>query len=302
MTTSQFDSSGLQYAWNSSSISVAETCLRKYKYQIIDGWQSKGSSVHLLFGGAYAKALETYFKLVMGEMVTREEAIRTIVRNALIDTWDRERAAPMEFIHNAKTRENLIRSIVWYFEQFAEDTMPTIRLSDGRPAVEHSFAFEVDNGIVFAGHLDRLVQYGDHVYVQDQKTTGHTLTPRFFDQFSPNTQMSMYTFAGRTIFGGPVRGVVIDAAQIAVGFTQFSRGFTSRTESELNEWYDDAMYWIETARHATREQHFPKNSASCGNYGGCAFRHICARAPSVRDAFLDGDFVRGQALNPLEER
>lgn len=301
-TPSQFDSHGLQYAWNSSSIKAVETCLRYYKYVYLDGWSRPTNSPHLIFGAAYAKALETFFKLTLGEGMDREDAIRQIVREALIGTWDTETNSPWVSTHNAKTRENLIRSIVWYFEQFADDTMPTIRLADGRPAVEHTFAFPVDNGIVFAGHMDRLVQYGDHVYVQDQKTTKDTLTPHFFEQFSPDTQMSMYTFAGKTIFGGPVRGVVIDAAQIAVGFTQFQRGFTSRSEAELNEWYDDAMYWIEVGRRATREQHFPKNTTSCGNYGGCAFRHICARAPSVRDAFLQGNFVKRTPLNPLEER
>jgi hypothetical protein len=306
ISRSPFDASGVQFAWNASSIKLVETCLRLYQYVGLEGWRGKSQNAHLIFGAAYAKALETFFKLSIGENMPREEAIREVVSQALYATWeygpDGTGGAPWASTHNTKTRENLIRSIIWYLDFWAEDPMPTVKLASGAPAVEHTFAFEVDNGILFAGHIDRLVEYGDHVYVQDQKTTYMTLTPRFFDQFSPDTQMSMYTFAGKTIFGGPVRGVVIDAAQVAVGFTQFMRGFTSRSEGELNEWYDDAMYWIEVGRKATREQHFPKNTTSCGNYGGCAFRHICSRAPSVRQNFLEGDFVRGTPMNPLEER
>lgn len=203
--------------------------------------------------------------------------------------------------HNSKTRENLIRSIVWYIDHFADDSAKVLQTSQG-PAVEQNFVFEVDNGILFAGHLDRIVEYAGEQYVMDQKTTGGTISPRWFEQFKPNTQMSMYTLAGKMILNSPVKGVIIDGAQIAVGFTRFERGFTFRTEAELEEWYDSAMYHIEAAQRATREQRFPMNTASCGNYGGCEFRHICGRDPSVRDQFLRGDFEKGARLDPLDQR
>ena len=204
--------------------------------------------------------------------------------------------------HNAKTRENLIRTIVWYLDQFQEDVTTTLILADGTPAVEYSFALPVDNGIIFSGHIDRVVEYADAPYVQDQKTTGTTITPRYFEGYSPDTQMSMYTFAGKIIYNAPIKGVMIDAAQIAVGFTRFERGFAFRTDDQLNEWYDNAMYHIESARIATRENHFPMNTSSCGNYGGCEFRDICARSPSVRPQFLKGKFVQGKRWDPLDPR
>ena len=161
---------------------------------------------------------------------------------------------------------------------------------------------DLDNGVIFSGHIDRLVEFGGKTYVQDQKTTGTTITQRFFNQFNPDTQMSMYTFAGKALFGVPVAGVMIDGAQIAVGFTRFERGFSYLDSGSLNEWYDDAMYHVETARHATRENFFPKNTASCGNYGGCEFRHICSRGPSVREQFLKADFEKQPRWDPLESR
>ena len=205
--------------------------------------------------------------------------------------------------HNTKTRENLIRTIVWYLEQFGpDDAVSTLILSDGSAAVEHSFALPVDDGIIFAGHLDRMGIYSGDTYVQDQKTTGTTITQRYFEGFNPDTQMSMYTFAGKIIFGIPVKGVIIDAAQIAVGFSRFERGFTFRVDAQLNEWYDHTMYHIETARRATKENYFPMNRSSCGNYGGCEFRDICSRAPSVREQFLKGKFVKGARWDPLTPR
>ena len=44
------------------------------------------------------------------------------------------------------------------------------------------------------------------------------------------------------------------------------------------------------------------NPSSCGNYGGCEFRHICSKSPQVREMFLKGDFSKGAVWNPLERR
>lgn len=333
-----FDKNGVQFAWNASSITLAETCLRKYQLTQLECWQPSRKSVHLLFGGHYATALEHYFKHTALGM-SPEDALIEIVREALLNTWERPECAacggegqimtasgaggvhhevkepceecdgtgkgeagPWVSDHNAKTRENLIRSIVWYFEHFKKDPTEIVHFSDGKPAVEVSFALDVDDGIVFAGHLDRLVEYSGDQFVMDQKTTGSTISPKFFDQFKPDTQMSMYTFAGKATLNQSVKGVIIDGAQIAVGFTRFERGYTFRTDSELNEWYDGAMYHIEAARKATRENFFPMNTASCGNYGGCPFRNICGKSPQVRTQFLKADFVQGTPLDPLEQR
>lgn len=308
--TKSFDDDGLQFAWNSTSIKLAETCLRKYQLTMIEGWQPKFPSPHLRFGGHYATALEHFHKHLASGM-DREDALCEVVHEALIATWEHdldedgnripESGHPWNSMHNLKTRENLIRTIVWYLDHFAEDTTETIQLESG-PAVELSFTLEVDNGLLFAGHLDRLVTYGDDQFVMDQKTTGSTLTARYFEQYKPDTQMSMYSFAGMMMLNAPVKGVIIDAAQIAVGFSRFERGFTFRTDEELNEWYDTAMYHIEAARLATRENFFPMNPSSCGNFGGCQFRHICGRDPAHREQFLKADFERGIPFDPLEQR
>lgn len=306
---------GIQFAWSASTIKMAETCLRYYQYTMIEGWHSRNPGPHLRFGGHYATAIEHFHKrIALGE--AREDALRGVVREVLEATWDRTAGekdefgnvlseptgAPWSSDHNLKNRETLVRSIVWYLEQFAEDTALPVLLGDNTPAVELSFSLSADDDILLVGHLDRLANYADNLYVMDQKTTGTTISQRFFEGFSPDTQMSLYTFAGSAIFGAPISGVIIDAAQIAVGFTRFERGFTFRTKGQLNEWYDGAMTTIQRAQAATRENHFPQNPSACGNYGGCVFRTICSRDPGARKNFLAGDFIQGGGYDPLERR
>jgi hypothetical protein len=313
---------GVQVAWDSTSLNLAQTCLRKYQYVMMEGWQPRDKSVHLLFGGWFASAVELFHKR-RAEKVSYEDALAEVTQTAMAWTWEYqlpdgqwvfEEQVPKDIqvlapgrpwtpdYPGAKNRETLIRTIIWYLEHYKDDPLETMVLQDGKPAVELSFQFNLTDDLVYCGHIDRLVNYNGEVYVQDQKTTGTTLSPRFFEAFNPDVQMSGYTFAGQIIFNAPVKGVVIDAAQIAVGFTRFERGFTFRTQPQLEEWRANAIYHIETAQAAARANFFPMNTASCGNYGSCQFRAVCGRHPQVREQFLKADFVRGPSWDPLTPR
>lgn len=299
-----YDSSNRQFGWDATSIELAQTCLRKYYYKNIRGLQPKYKSVHLIFGGHYATALEHFFKYRATDH-SIEDALARVVHETLTDTWNYETNTPVQFDHNAKTRTNLVRTIVWYVDQFATEAASVItthHLSDGTPAVELSFTLDIDDNLILCGHLDTVVEYGEDLFVMDQKTTGGTIGTYFFEGFKPSNQMSLYTWAGKAIMHSPVSGVIIDGAQIAVGFTRFERGFVHYTQAELDEWFEDARYTIDLARMASERNTFPMNRASCGNYGGCEFRRICSRAPAVRENYIAADFDVAPRWDPLVPR
>lgn len=328
-TNKSFNSRGVQFVWDSTSLKLAEECPRKYKYTLIDGWQAPGRSVHLDFGAWYATALEHFHKLRAGGM-SYDDAVCEVVSEALISSWVRnweainepssqtdyvfrtigdikERSrigegSPWESGHNLKTRETLIRTIIWYLDQFQDDSMSTVILADGKPAVELSFLIPISDDLFLSGHMDRLVEYSGDIFVTDNKTTGSTISARYFDGWNPDIQMSMYTFAGKMIYKMPISGVVIDAAQIAVGFTRFERGFTFRSTEQLDEWYDQVQYLIQETQAYTKEDYFPMRTSACGNYGGCQFRDVCSRSPSVRDNFLRAKFIQGPTWDPAARR
>lgn len=299
---------GVQFAWDATSLDLAQSCPRKYYYKIVRGIAPKTTSVHLLFGGIYASALENFYKYrALGDSI--DEAEIKVVREAMIASWDSDRNCALTFEHTAKTRPNLIRTIVWYIEQFAvesDDGLQTYHLADGKPAVELSFSVELNSNILYCGHLDRVVQMSDEFYVMDQKTTGGTVGTYYFDSFKPNNQMSGYALAGQIMLHSPVRGVIIDAAQIAVNFTRFERGITSRSKDELDEWLQNTVYTIEQFQSLTRragddEKKWPMNPTACGNYGGCEFRTLCQRSPKVRENYIKSDFVPHN-WDPVKER
>lgn len=270
---------------------------------MIVGLQTKEANVHFIFGGIYAKALEEFFKF-RAEGDDHEAALIKTVKSAMIQSWDAENHCPKPFIHASKSRENLIRTIVWYLEQYGhetEDGLKTYHLQNGKPAVELSFTIELSDDILYCGHLDRVSSMGDRLYILDQKTTGGAVGKYFFDGFKPGNQMAGYTFAGERVLHSPISGVIIDAAQISVNFTEFERGIVTFSKDEIHEWLQNTKYTISLARSATELNYFPMNTTACGNYGGCPFRPICSTTPRFRDNIIKSQYA-SHNWDPLVER
>lgn len=296
----------LQLAWDSTSIGLLKECPRKYYYRLICGWSSPQiSHVHLYFGLLYHAALE-FYDHQRASGTSFEAALRATVRKVLSDTWlppGRPWASGDEY----KNRFTLLRSVVWYLEQFRDDPMQTVVLANGRPAVELSFQCDLpfrsrhDEPFVLCGHLDRVGTFMDQVWINDRKTTKSALDQRYFDQYLLDNQFSTYSFAGQITYAQPIAGIVVDAAQIGVNFTRYHRQPISRQDWMLQEWLRGLGELFLYAEHCARAEFWPLNEKSCNNFGGCAYRHICSKSPAMREPFLRKDFLL-QEWNPLQAR
>jgi len=205
---------------------------------------------------------------------------------------------------NIKNRFTLIRSLVWNVEERLTSPFSTLIKSDGKPAVELSFnfaAFEIEGEVIsLSGHMDEVVEADGRAYVRDDKTTGSALGAQYFQRYTPDNQMSLYSVAGKVILNRPIAGVLVKAAQIMVGGTRFQTAQVTRPEAVLTEWLRDTEEWITQARSYAERGHFPMNDKSCFL---CAFKRICAVSPSHREAHLREDFVRRAVpWNPLASR
>lgn len=317
MSNSPFlPNSAAQFAWDSTSLGWLKTCPRLYQYHMIEGLRSKGESPHLRFGIEYHHALEFYDHL-RANGTAFSEALHATVREVLRRTWDTTNtyitdaegnqevvattAAGWASDHTSKNRFTLLRSVVWYLEEFRDDPAHTVILAEGKPAVELSFRFSLTDEIILSGHLDRLVEFQSMIYVMDRKTTGGTLSGHYFAGYAPDNQMSLYTLAAQVVYNTPAAGVIIDGAQIAVGFSRFGRGFTYRSPDQLEEWLEDTQSYISQAWDYAKRGRWPMNDKSCDKFGGCAFRDICSKPKDVRPALLATDF-KVERWNPLEAR
>ncbi len=308
---------GLQIAWDSTSLGLFKACPRKYQLSMLDQWTPNDTATPLVFGIRYHSALETYDKL-RSIGADHDEALRGAVRRAIQDCWETNKSTgevkrwdPIDKktgkTDGLRNPQTLVRALVWYLEQFKDDAAKTIILDNGKPAVELSFKMQIGvpaldgQEYLLCGHLDRLVEFTDQVYVMDRKTTKSTLSDYYFAGFDPDNQMSLYTLASRVVLQRPAVGVILDACQLAVGFARFQRAILHRTPSQSDEWLEGTIKYLQQAERYAEDGYWPMNETACSMYGGCQFRGVCKTPPETRHYILNSDFEK-KVWDPLQVR
>ena len=315
----------IQFAWDSTCLGLIKTCPRLYQYTMIDGYVAKGESIHLRFGIEYHQALQDY-DIARAEGIPHEDAVHSAISDLVRRTHDwsvDETTKPGKY----KNRQTLVSLVVDYLDHYVDDPAETYIKSDGKPAVELSFRFELDWGpkaglgqrcifgedlkegevlvtnneqpYLLCGHMDRVVNFNDQLFVMDHKTTITTPSQYYFNQYEPHNQMTLYTIAGQVVLNAPIKGVIVRAAQILLDKEhRFVSGFTLRTPDQLDEWMEDLRLHLERAEEYATRGYWPMNDTACDKFGGCKFRGVCSKSPSVRHIYLNSDFEQ----LPLEER
>jgi len=307
----------IQFAWDSTCLGLIKTCPRLYQYTMIDGYVGKGESIHLRFGQEYHQALQDY-DIARAEGIDHEDAIHSSISELVRRTHDwsvDETVKPGKY----KNRQTLVSLVLDYLDHYVDDPAETYIKSDGKPAVELSFRFELDFGpghlgdsdsvthpYLLAGHMDRVVSFNDQLFVMDHKTTTTTPSQYYFNQYEPHNQMTLYTIAGQVVLNAPIKGVIVRAAQILLDKeNRFVSGFTLRTPDQLEEWMNDLRLHLERAEDYAIRGYWPMNDTACDKFGGCKFRGVCSKSPSVREIYLKSDFEqlpREEIWSPLRSR
>lgn len=303
---------GLQLYWDSVSLGALKTCPRYYYYAIIVGLSGRADSVHLSFGLGYHHALETYDRL-RAAGADHPSSLRGAVKDVFTYTWNAELGRPWSSDDPYKNLETLVRTVVWYLDQFEEDPAVTVILENGKPAVELSFRYELEleapdgQPYFYCGHLDKVVTLDGRFYIMDRKTSKHSISQDFFERFTPDNQMSGYDVAGDIILPEPHAGIIIDAAQVLVNGSRFQRGFIKRTAEQRDEWLNDARFYLRLNETYVAANYWPMNDKACNSYiseanpYGCPFRPICGVTPSLRSNYINALYQK-RTWDPRQTR
>lgn len=309
----------IPFAFDSTSLGTFMDCPRKFYYSQVRGLRRKWKAAPITFGSAFHKALETY-ELERGKGLTLDQALAPALHAA------REDSVGMEE-HKSRTPEALMRSVEAYIRHHEGEQMETLTTQEGKPAVELHFKASLGNAITFlpeqevlyCGYIDRVVRFQGTPFVLDHKTTGMSISTEkgsasYFGAFTPDMQMTGYVWASREAYGFPVRGVIVDAMQVAKTKTEFARQIINRTPAQIDEWRAGVTYWVRLAATSgmvatqvgdnlgEQAKAYPMNQRHChSRYGACTFAGVCGRDPSVREAFINTDFGV-EPWNPLLPR
>jgi PD-(D/E)XK nuclease superfamily len=322
----------VQYAWDSTSLTVAMACAQRYKYEILDGWQPKNPNVAiaLSFGILLHAGIEAYHRLrtagvdfdaaVVGSLravLTKEDFRKPgepiigqlpvhddIAEMKAADDADDE--ADGIDLRNSKirTRYHLFRALVWYFDNYRLDALKVITLSTGDAAVEHSFRVPVGESLsdgtplLLSGHYDKLVDFNDQLYISDIKST-KSITMQWRQSFDLSHQMTGYVLGGKIGLDQPVQGAFIDGVCLQVGGVKFNRFVTTRSDSQLREYVRMLKYVADQAEMWFTTDYYPQNTAACMF---CQYKEICRQPPEFRAGMLKTYFKQVPAWNPLAVR
>lgn len=283
--------------------------LCKYK-----GWMSymrniaaAGINIHLHFGGAFAKGLETVRLSFYAEGKHLDDAIT----DGLVAMW-RTWGTYVPAKPTPKTIDRLECALIAYFNHWDPRTdylQPYIG-ADKRPAVEFTFAVPIpgtrhpqtNEEILFVGRFDLLAQFAQDAYrgalfVDDEKTST-SLGPQWRDQWHLSSQMTGYTWASRT-YGLPVAGAMVRGIGILKTEIKLDQVITMRDEWAIQRWLDRVRAQIAEMIECWQTRSWPQVlNAACGMYGGCTYRLLCEHQNP--EDWLEGNY-RHHVWNPLDK-
>lgn len=126
----------LQWVYDSTNLTLLQGCLRKYNFTSLQGWRESETPPALAWGRDYHTCQETYHKCIAFGL-DHDTSVKRVARLAMLLG---ERLLSLD---TSRTKETLVRSIVWYLEEFKDDPLKTAMLPDGQPAVELSFMLPI---------------------------------------------------------------------------------------------------------------------------------------------------------------
>lgn len=254
-------------------------CQTRAKYSYFRGITPVGGSIHLHFGGCFARGLESVRKAYYGEGLPVLESIAKGAHDLII-AWGSYESV----LEGNKSLSSCLVALSEYFIQYplAEDQVKPLMLADGSPAVEFTFAIPIPNTvhpdtgepILYGGRCDMLAQYGKAVWVEDDKTTSQ-LGASWAKQWKLASQLTGYVFAAKS-FGYPVMGAIIRGVGILKNTITHQMCMESRPQWMLDRWWEQLQLDVAEMVVAYKSDSWRLDlDHSCGTYGGCPFLQLC---------------------------
>lgn len=273
-------------------------CEKKTLFQHFDHWGS-AFSVHLLFGAAFASAIEAGRKAFYVGGLSMEDALVEALRAGMEEYGMHEEPAT-----SVKSRPRLYEAIVSYFDHYNMDFDPVVPyVHGGKPAIEFSFAIPLpinhpDTGmpLIYAGRCDLIGVFNGTIYIVDEKTASR-LGPTWSKQFEHDSQFISYTWAAQQfdypVSGALVRGVCmykdrVEHVQIPYSYPKFL----------IDRWYKQLLEEIQDMLDAYKGKRSFQYAMHKG-MSGCSYcSYLNACTSEYPQKVLETQFVK-RHWNPL---
>ena len=241
-------------------------------------------SIHLHFGGAFARGLEVTRKAFYTQGLDAQQA-EELGREAITAFWGEY---PQDGNGTVKSLARCLDAHECYFVEYPlhSDHIKPYITPDGKAGVEFTFALilpfqhpETGDPLTYAGRFDMLGIYNDTLFVVDEKTST-ALGASWGNQWDLASQFTGYCFAAQS-YDYPVSGAIVRGVGLLKSQTTFAQHITYRPKWMLDQWYEQLLrdvermlfYWDQYKNSSRR---FDQNLGdACSAYGACTFRRLC---------------------------
>jgi hypothetical protein len=308
--------------WDSTIRASFANCMRKGYWEFIRNLRKSESNIDLLFGSAFAKAMEVARKsyYVHGRPAYAAQIDGII---AATNIWERENGdevVPHKGDAANKTYAGLVDAIDSYFQRWPLDTdeLRPLALPNGELFIEKTFAFPIDGTahprtgkpIIYGGRLDMLSVWkdADLCIGVDEKTTTR-LGDSWSNRWLLRAQFTGYC-KGAEIYGYRVRHFHIRGIGIMKNDIAFAENIQTRKPWQIDSWLSQTRRDINRAIRTYQRMclepelglhtYWDQNlDAVCTLYNKpCSYIDLCASEKPERWIHNYDDVV----WNPLADR
>lgn len=265
---------------DSSMLTAARGCMRKYYWSYVQNLQPMGQSIHLIAGKAFASGCEAARKAQIASSIplSRQELLEAAIAPFLAEWGDFE-ASP----EDAKNFHNTFAAFEEYicdrYHPYTDEVQP-IKFG-ASTTIEHSFAIPLPinhpsgEPFIFCGRLDVYGRWnGTLPVLLDEKTTS-MMGAYWLRQWDLRGQFLGYCWAMRQL-GIPVNTVIVRGIAIQKTQFQFAQLPLQIPNYLIDRWYDELIFSLEqlTTNWVRRRWSYCFGDA-CSSYGGCSFIDLC---------------------------
>lgn len=268
--------------YDSSKLQTFGQCQRRFFYRYVLGWEPVRSSVHLVHGDAFHRALDILYQGGFTPTPDRiqdafDEYFRVYRETFSID-WDD--------INAPKNPDNALQALINYCAYYKNDvTSFDVLYTEvaGRvPVSEH-------DTVHF--RIDLIVKNSEGVSIVEHKTASR-MDPNWGDQFAFKIQTGTYSHVGHCLFGDDfygmrINGIVFTKSAQSSAQKQFIRVPIRKSLDQMDVWLwtvNDYIHRVEVELARLFEcsesdsvmRAYPMNAEACFNFGQrCPYYEHC---------------------------
>lgn len=255
---------------DSTAMSTAKDCLRKYFYRHVLGFSNRDTPIYFIFGSAVHKFADEYHKHIENNddaPTTRAQSILSAVN------YYNKRVNPTLIAPGSKfdfmTLDRLMLSCDKLYDFFeAERAAGQVKVI----ASEQVLNTMLPDHEQIGGRSDQIVRWRGQLWGRDFKTTSKQLN--YYDRtLEPNDQFTRYTYIQTKIAGERVSGqLVLVIRNTKKEGPEIQQFMTSRTSWQMAQWEKEQIHWNRILELCRESDTWPQQEKNCS---WCEFAMVC---------------------------